>query len=233
MIRRAFASVLPAAVAFLALAAAPAFAGFYDVDPGELAGPPGSIIRAEVMDIGTPGASTFRILYRSVAPDGRPIAVSGVVIRPAGRNPPEGRPVVAWAHPTTGVARKCAPSLIPNVLTDIPGLLDILHRGWVIAATDYPGLGTAGIHPYLVGVSEAHAVLDSVRAARAIAEVGAGDRFVVWGHSQGGHAALWTGELARDYAPELKLLGVAAAAPATELGALFEDDLDIPCGPKS
>ena len=160
MIRRAFATVLPAAVVFLALAAAPAFAGFYDVDPGELAGPPGSIIRAEVMDIGTPGASTFRILYRSVAPDGRPIAVSGVVIRPAGRNPPEGRPVVAWAHPTTGVARKCAPSLIPNVLTDIPGLLDMLHRGWVIAATDYPGLGTAGIHPYLVGVSEAHAVLE-------------------------------------------------------------------------
>ena len=46
-----------------------------------------------------------------------------------------------------------------------------------------------------------------------------------WGHSQCGHAALFTGQLARAYAPELRLVGVAAAAPATELATLFEDDL--------
>jgi len=26
-----------------------------------------------------------------------------------------------------------------------------LARGWVIVATDYVGLGTAGPHPYLIG----------------------------------------------------------------------------------
>jgi len=35
------------------------------------------------------------------------------------------------------------------------------------------------------------------------------------GHSQGGHASLYTGELAASYAPDLKLVSVAAAAPAT------------------
>jgi acetyl esterase/lipase len=40
---------------------------------------------------------------------------------------------------------------------------------------------------------------------------------VVWGESQGGHAALWTGQRARAYAPDLDLLGVAAAAPPTDL----------------
>ena len=66
----------------------------------------------------------------------------------------------------------------------------MLDRGYVVAATDYPGLGTPEVHPYLVGTSEARAVLDSVRAARAIPEAAAGARFAVWGRSQGGQAAL-------------------------------------------
>jgi acetyl esterase/lipase len=39
----------------------------------------------------------------------------------------------------------------------------------------------------------------------------------VWGESQGGHAALWTAQLARSYAPDLDLVGAAASAPATYL----------------
>jgi acetyl esterase/lipase len=60
-------------------------------------------------------------------------------------------------------------------------------------------------------------VLDAVRAARSIPGAAAGSRFAVWGESQGGHAALWTGQLARSYAPDLSLVGVAAAAPPTDL----------------
>jgi hypothetical protein len=37
----------------------------------------------------------------------------------------------------------------------------MLDRGYVVAA----GLGTPEVHPYLVGESEAHAVLNSVRAS--------------------------------------------------------------------
>jgi alpha-beta hydrolase superfamily lysophospholipase len=151
--------------------------------------------------------------------------VSGLVIAPQGPAPAGGRRVVAWAHGTTGVARKCAPSLFPQSLTWIPGLADMLARGYVVAATDYPGLGTEGPHPYLVGESEARAVLDSVRAARNLEEAGASEHFAVWGHSQGGHATLFSGILARRYAPELRLAGVAAAAPATELGELFSADI--------
>jgi pimeloyl-ACP methyl ester carboxylesterase len=55
-------------------------------------------------------------------------------------------------------------------------------------------------------------VLDAVRAARGLPGAGAGRSAVVFGHSQGGHAALFAGALAARYAPELDLLGVAAAA---------------------
>ena len=67
-----------------------------------------------------------------------------------------------------------------------------------------------------------------VRAARAMPDAGASNRFAVWGHSQGGHASLYTGELAASYAPDLKLVGVAAAAPATYLAELFEPTSEPP-----
>jgi acetyl esterase/lipase len=147
-----------------------------------------------------------------------------MVIVPDGPAPAGGRPVLAWAHPTTGVQPRCAPSLSPLRFIMIPGLSDMLKRGFVVAATDYPGLGAGTVHPFLDGGSEGRAVLDSVRAAAAFPGSAANARFALWGHSQGGQAVLFAADLARSYTPELRLAGVAAAAPATELGTLFRDD---------
>jgi acetyl esterase/lipase len=206
-------------------------ASFYD--PPALVGPnalPGTLLRAEPMPGAPQGATATRILYTSVGERGEPIAVSGFVVVPSGPVPEAGRPVVAWAHPTSGVVPHCAPSLALGAFGSVQGLRDMLGRGAVVVATDYAGLGTAGPHPYLVGRSEARAVLDSVRAARALPGAGASPHFAAWGHSQGGQAALFTGLIARDYAPELDLVGVAAAAPATDLRTLLRDDFDTDGG---
>lgn len=184
----------------------------------------GTIISAEPMPGAPDGASAYRVLYRSEGRSGEEIPVSGVVIIPAGPPPPGGRPVVAWAHPTTGIETQCAPSKARVFFESVQGLAEMLARGYVVAATDYPGLGTLEVHPYLVGVSEGRAVLDSVRAARNLPEAAAGSAFAVWGHSQGGHAALFAGLMAHDYAPELSLTGIAVAAPATDLATLMKDD---------
>lgn len=202
---------------------------FYAPPPLE-AGKPGDVVRIEPADGGPDGARSFRMLYRSTGMDGKPEAVSAMLVVPDGPAPGDGRPVVAWAHPTTGVVRDCAPSLQAGWRKTIPGLDAMVAAGMVVVATDYPGLGTPGVHPYLVGASEARAVVDSVRAARNVKEAGAGKRFAVWGHSQGGHAAIFTGQLAAGLAPELALVGVAAAAPATDLGALLELDLGTKLG---
>src|SRR3546814_7278053 len=69
-------------------------------------------------------------------------------------------------------------------------------------------------------------LLDAVRAARAIPGAAAGSSFAVWGESQGGHAALWTAIAARSYAPELTLVGTAAAAPPTDLAANLREGSD-------
>ena len=184
---------------------------------------PGSVLRIHPQIGGAPAnAKAFRIVYRSTGLNGEPVAVSATVIYPAGPPPKEGRDIIAWAHYTTGVAERCAPTLLPNLSGTIAGIEQMLSRGYVVVATDYAGLGLPGVHAYLVGISEARSVLDSVRAARNLSGAHATNRFAVWGHSQGGHAALFTGELAPEYAPELKLVGVAVAAPATDLVELFK-----------
>jgi acetyl esterase/lipase len=85
-------------------------------------------------------------------------------------------------------------------------------------APDYPGLGTPGVHPYLVTESEGKAVLDALRATRALATmegIAFSGRFVVTGLSQGGHATLAAAALHRSYAPDLDIRGFAASGPAT------------------
>lgn len=202
---------------------------FYRAPPQDIAGRTGTLIRQQTLGLPAPfGASVLRVLYRSTGLHGEPTAVSGTVIIPSNPTPPEARPIVAWAHPTTGVEPRCAPSLAMFLIQQIQGVREMLQRGYIVAATDYPGLGTPETHPYLVGESEARAVLDSVRVAREL--TGAPPRFVVWGHSQGGQAALFTGLVAKSYAPELDLVGVAAASPATDLATLLADDINTDGG---
>ncbi|MBN8998115.1 MAG: lipase, partial [Rhizobiales bacterium] len=209
----------------LVAAGAQAQTAFYEAAPAELPGLPGSIIRSERMAFGPIGGDAWRLLYRSTDPGRRPIVVSGVVVLPHGATPPGGRPIVAWGHPTTGVVPACAPSLAHFVFQQMSGLRQFIDVGYIVAATDYPGLGTPGPHPFLDGASEGRAVLDMIRATKAFLGPQAGSRAALWGHSQGGQAVLFAAELAPHYAPELDLAGVAAAAPATDLAALMHDDL--------
>src|ERR1700728_653932 len=224
--RAKFKLILGILCALAVMDAAAAQTAFYRAPPSAGAGQPGTLVRQEVIDGAPLGATAYRVLYRSTGWDDKPILVSGVVIVPHGDPPPGGRSIVAWAHPTSGIVPRCAPSLAIFLFQQIQGLRSFIRDGYVVAATDYPGLGTAGPHPYLVGTSEARAVIDSVRVAGRLPGAGGGKRFVVWGHSQGGHAALFTGVIAKTYAPELDLLGVAAAAPATDLATLMNEDID-------
>src|SRR5262249_57906326 len=103
----------------------------------------------------------------------------------------------------------------------VPGLDEIVSRGWVIVAPDYTGLGTVAPNPYLIGQGEARSALDAVRAAHQMRELTLDPRTVVWGHSQGGHAALWQGIIAPKYAPDANVIGVVADSPPTDMGALL------------
>lgn len=203
----------------------PAGVAFY-TPPGPLRGlGHGGVIwaRRQTGPAALSGARNQLVLYRSIGVRGRPIAVSGTVSVPRGRPPRGGWPVITYAHATTGIARICAPSL--DSPTDpahgyiayvYPLLQRWLNAGWAVVRTDYEGLGGPGIHPYLVGSSEARSTLDMVRAARRLVP-GLSSRVIVAGHSQGGQSALWAASLARKWTPELHVLGTVAFAPASHL----------------
>jgi uncharacterized membrane protein HdeD (DUF308 family)/alpha-beta hydrolase superfamily lysophospholipase len=209
----------------------PVVDAFYDA-PDDVPSQPGQLLRIEPFERGVPDdARAWRILYTTTRDDGIPAVASALVAAP--RTLPAGpRPVIAWAHGTTGVARTCAPS----VLADPFGsgaffvLDDVVAQGWVLVATDYVGLGTPGPHPYLIGEGEGRSVLDAVRAARQIDDLPLEERTIVWGHSQGGHAALWAGQLAESYAPDVGVEGVAALAPASDLPGLVDNLGNVPGG---
>jgi pimeloyl-ACP methyl ester carboxylesterase len=130
--------------------------------------------------------------------------------------------VIAWEHGTTGVMQKCMPSLVTTPTEGIPARDQIVSAGWVVVATDYSFAEKGGPHPYLIGEGEARSALDAVRAAHKMSQLQLDTHTVVWGHSQGGHAALWTAIVGPRYAPEIQVAGVAAIAPAANMKHILE-----------
>ncbi len=199
----------------IAAPAVEAFTGslddFYRVPDPLPAGPAGSLIRTQTVAQDATSV-TLRVMYRSVDVAGTPRAVTGIITYPTAAAPEGGWPVVAWAHGTSGLATQCAPSRLGSPAPDF-GVADVVR-----VATDYIGLGPIGErHAYLSGPSEAHSVIDAVRAARTLPDAHASATWAAIGHSQGGHAALWTNELGASYAPELDFRGTVVVAPAAML----------------
>ena len=188
---------------------------FYGVPDPLPTGKPGDVIRSEPADAPGLNGSMSRVMYLSTNINGEAIAVTGLILIPNGTAPSGGWPIITWAHGTTGIADACAPSLKPaEFVTMANGLLD---AGYLVVATDYEGLGTPGRHPYIVGESEARGTIDIVRMAQNFPKANASKRYVVWGHSQGGHAAMFAGHIAKTYAPELELVADVAGAPPSQL----------------
>ncbi len=199
----------------------PVLDAFYST-PSDLPHEAGTLLRSSPWP-GTPptGATVTRILYTTSGSDGDPAVASAIVVLPdQAQDSP--RTVIAWDHGTTGVARSCAPSLITDMfeIQGVPAVDEAISNGWAVVATDYTGQGAEGDFPYLIGEGEGRSTLDAVRAARQLQSAELSTNVVIWGHSQGGHAALWTAKLAPAYAPELNVLGVAALSPVADPWAL-------------
>jgi hypothetical protein len=198
-----------------------AFALLHAPFPAQADGP-GTLVDSAPLASGTlsPGLQGWRISYATTIDDMTPATAVATIFAP---DPlPSGPlPVIAWAHGTTGLLARCMPSRFPHPTAGIPALAAAIAQGWAIVATDYAFAEPDGVHPYLIGEGQARAVLDALRAARSLDTLALADETVVWGHSQGGHAALWTGIIAPGYAPDLTLSGVAAIAPAADPAAIF------------
>jgi pimeloyl-ACP methyl ester carboxylesterase len=191
--------------------------------PAAAAQPPGYVLSST--SVTPPGqlaalATGKRIQYVTTGVTGAGISATGLVLTPKTNKKHK---VVVWGHGTTGLADQCAPSNNPGVFWEEAraAVAELLARGWTVAAPDYPGLGTPQPHPYLVGVSEARSMIDSVRAARNL-DASLGTQYVIDGHSQGGQGALFANQMAPAYDGTLVLRGTASIAPVSGIELLAE-----------
>jgi Secretory lipase len=169
---------------------------------------PGTVVKSAPLPkrLWIPGttARAFKLTYSTTDARGRRALSTGMVFVPKGQAPRGGWPVISWAHGTSGLADRCAPSVVGPALPrrDRPYLANWMREGYAIVASDYTGLGTPGLAAYLNGRSEAHNIVDIVKAARAYAgrRLPPGSRFarkwVVIGQSQGAGAAIYTARYA-------------------------------------
>ncbi|WP_446222293.1 lipase family protein [Nocardia sp. IBHARD005] len=204
------------------------------------AGAPGQILRSEpfTLALAVPGqdgqvpANATRIMYLSADTHGTPAAVTGTYLEPTlPWNGPGPRPLVAVAPGTQGQGDQCAPSkgfaelihyrfpLDVWVSYEMTTAYSLLARGMAVVMTDYHGLGTPAVHDYVNRAAEAHAVLDSIRAAESL--TGITRPSAIFGYSQGGGAAAAAAELQGDYAPELDVRGTYTGAPPADLRAVM------------
>jgi pimeloyl-ACP methyl ester carboxylesterase len=188
-------------------AAEPALPPFYEsVAKMAAQGKLGQVIAQEPVATAIPHAKAWRMAYISSDLHDRPTISTGLVIAPEGPPPPEGRPIVAWAHGTTGTAENCGPSqewdpaqplneyfLIGGTSsTDfgVPAADAFIAKGYVLVATDYQGLGGGGRHQYSISATQARDAIDAIRAAGSLGLAGAGRKAAVYGWSQGGGTTL-------------------------------------------
>jgi hypothetical protein len=190
-------------------------ADFYTPPDHLLPARPGTLIRVQRIDPGGAPVRIYRVLYHSTSFVGdRDTAVSGTIWVPAGPPPRHlgGYPIMAFGHGNDGSADICANSL-PDRMEDIwywGSALDMVKNGYVLAYTDYEGLGTPGPMMFAVREAMGRSVLDSVRAAQDLLGSAVGDLAVAYGHSLGAIAALGAGEIAPDYAQDANLKAVVA-----------------------
>lgn len=205
---------------------------FYDPPYLDENGSPGDLLRAAPMTARVfPGvampARAWRVLYRSTTATGDPIAVSGVVLIPDTPNPLRSRPLLGFAPGTQGLARSATVSRLLELGVEYEAvfLTAAVRRGWVVAVTDYPGLGTPGVHPYVIGKANGRALLDVMRAARHLpqADLCAQGPAGIYGYSEGGNSAGWAAQLQPSYASDMSLHGAAVGAAPVDFPELATD----------
>ena len=187
---------------------------------------PGSVIEAKPLAdhsyFDEISAATVRITYRSTTGiNGPPSEASAVIAVPPGPPPPGGWPIIVFGHDVTGLANKCAPSLAPDLAGYASFMGVMLSRGYIVAMTDYQGLGIDGQPPHsLIDTATlGNNVIDAARASRRVTDT-ASTRWAAFGYGEGGAAAWAATERAASYGGGLEFVGAAALAPLADLSSL-------------
>ncbi|HVT65660.1 MAG TPA: lipase family protein [Mycobacteriales bacterium] len=195
----------------------------------------GDVIRSRAIQaygwaVPLPGRA-WQVLYRTEDFRGRPSATVTTIMVPDSPWPGNGpRPLVSYQTAEDGVAGHCAPSYalrggvnagFENSTAEASEMFSALQQGWAVSAPDYEGPQST----FLVAGTEAHGVLDGIRAARNFRPAGISRSSAVglWGYSGGSYASVVAAEYQPRYAPELPIRGIALGGLVGSVRASIDD----------
>ena len=218
---------------------------FYTVPSNAGDAPSGSILKVEDYTDTTlytlpPNVALSRIIYQSATytsdHQNNPIPASAYILWPwqPRIDPATGKyAVVGFAHGTSGIFGECAPSHIRNLWYQYSAPYILALQGYVVVAPDYTGLGvdrwpngTKIPHPAFNNPAHANDLFYAVEAAQAAYPDELSERFVIFGHSQGGGAA-WGAAQRQARQPVEGYLGTIAASPTTDIIAQYGITPDV------
>lgn len=205
---------------------------------------PGTLLSHEPVECALAGARAWRVRYASNDVNDVGHEVTGLVVAPSGAGGDRpimtaggDRPIMTWCHGTTGLGDAGCPSAQPDPAREldiyfspqatrqidygVPGLRGFIDDGWVVCATDYQGLGSEGMHQYMVNPTNARDAVNIARAARDL-DAGAGTKLACVGWSQGGGAAAAMAQLKAADFGDLRLVGtvpVSLGIPSIAMSA--------------
>lgn len=181
------------------------------------------ILRYGLFGVTPSAVEAWKVVYGTIDPLGAPTTASALVVVPVGAT--KALPIAAYQHGTV-LERESVPSRLVGE-ADVGLVLG--GTGYVAVLVDYLGLGDGpGFHPYQHAKSEATAVVDGLRAARALLV----ERGVIWnqqlfltGYSQGGHATLAAQrEIELHHAGEFTITASAPCAGAYDMSGTTAND---------
>ncbi|MGY4098605.1 lipase family protein [Nocardia sp. R16R-3T] len=192
--------------------------------------PAGAVLRTRSIALyGLPlPVSAWQVQYRTNDAIGAPSAGIATVLVP--NWPwfgPGQRPLLSYQIAEDSLDTRCAPSYAlrggwdlggVNTYLDTPFIAEALRRGWAVVASDYEGPDSR----FLEGVNAGHAVLDGIRAARALAPDGVGPASPIgaWGYSGGAFATLWAAQIQPEYAPDIQFAGITSGGVPADWPAM-------------
>lgn len=232
-VRTSFAAASP----FTALLPAPGGSSFFS-PPSPLPGRPGDVIWAQqsstpATDIfGTfsgvppdtpapnvPGTwptrkvEVWKVMYHTTNRSGESRAAMAMIIVDRARA--RGSKLIVSMHGWTGLGDNCGVfgnTLLSGALAQGAMLLNYIAEGFTVIIPDGPGVGVPGRTTSMISGDATRSILDAAYAGSLF--VGATPEVMVHGHSLGAQMAYGVGGEASRYAPELRIRGIVALAPA-------------------
>lgn len=190
---------------------------------------PGTILRSRQITALGPTSlvsrSTFQLLFRSTDALEHPIAAVTTLLLPTVPGPGP-RKLVSYQEAEDSLTTGCSPSYTLRTNSGLTQPVEnalitaALTNGWDVVVPDHEGpRSEMGVGPLAGRIT-----LDSVRAAENFDPAGLDAPHAsvgLMGYSGGTIPTLWANALAKDYAPELTIIGTTAGGTLADIGAVM------------